>query len=138
MLEALICATLIFSDGDSGRCVTADGERHRVRLHGVDAAEVSPYSRCRTQPTIWACRAENRRYGPIAARLARSLAADGARCQVIDKDRYQRLVVTCRVDGRDLGETLVRAGVVIADPTYGRHLRSIEAEARREGRGMWE
>lgn len=25
----LICATLVMSDGDSGRCRTADGETHR-------------------------------------------------------------------------------------------------------------
>lgn len=37
----MICATLALSDGDSGRCVTADGERHRVRLAGMDAGEVA-------------------------------------------------------------------------------------------------
>lgn len=41
----LICATLLMSDGDSGRCVTADGERHRVRLAGIDAGEVAPFTR---------------------------------------------------------------------------------------------
>lgn len=132
MIELLICATLTLSDGDSGSC---DGQR--VRLHGIDAAEVAPYSRCRTQPTIWACRPENRQYGPIAARRARTLAANGARCEVVDTDRYQRVVVTCRVNGRDLGETLVREGLAIADPTYGRQYRAAEARARREGRGVW-
>lgn len=132
MIEILICATLSMSDGDSGRC----GDK-RIRLHGIDAAEVSPFTRCRAQPTIWACRPENRQYGPIAARRARELANGGTRCHVIDTDRYQRIVATCRVNGRDLGETLVREGLAIADPTYGRQYRAAEARARREGRGVW-
>lgn len=46
----LICVTLAMSDGDSGRCLTADGARHRVRLAGIDAGEVAPFTRCRQRP----------------------------------------------------------------------------------------
>ena len=132
MIELLICATLSMSDGDSGRC---DGRR--VRIHGIDAAEVAPYTRCRTQPTIWACAPANRAFAIASRDRARQLVRGGASCQAVDTDRYQRVVVRCRVNGRDLGETLVREGMAVADPRYGREYRRAEARARREGRGVW-
>jgi endonuclease YncB( thermonuclease family) len=46
----LICAILIMSDGDSGRCSTADGGSHRVRLQGIDAVEVRPFSAPSSRP----------------------------------------------------------------------------------------
>lgn len=133
----LICTVLSFSDGDSGRCHTADGQRHRFRLHGVDAAEVAPYTRCRRQPTIWACLPDNRRHAAPAETRARALTRNGARCEVVDTDRYDRLVVRCTVNGRDLGGQLVAEGMVIADLTYGRDYRDEEAGARRARRGIW-
>lgn len=137
MIELLICTTLLMSDADSGMCTTPDGERHRIRLSGVDAPEVSPFTRCRQQPDIWACSPEARPWGPVATERARALASNGARCEVRDTDRYGRLVVTCTVDGMDLGRILVREGVAIADPTYGAAYRADEAEARRRRVGVW-
>lgn len=87
----LICVTLEMSDGDSGRCVTADGERHRVRLAGIDAGEVAPFTRCRQRPNVWACSPEAKASGPAATARARQLAANGARCTVQSRDRYQRI-----------------------------------------------
>ena len=68
----LICAVLSWSDGDSGRC---DGLR--FRLHGIDASEGPPLTRCRAQPTIWACRPENRRHAAPAEARARQLTRYG-------------------------------------------------------------
>lgn len=115
----LICAALVWSDGDSGHCSTPDGERHRIRLSGIDAPEVQPFTRCRQQPDIWACSPEARPWGPVATARARDLTRDGATCDVRDTDRYGRIVVTCTVNGMDLGRILVREGVAIADPRYG-------------------
>lgn len=137
MIELLICTVLAPSDGDSGRCVTPDGERHRIRLSGVDAPETGPRTRCRQQPTIWAC-TTSREWGDRAAARARQLASNGARCEVSDRDRYGRIVATCRVNGVDLGSVLVREGLAIADPRYGAAYRQDEAQARRQRRGVWE
>jgi len=133
----LICATLTMSDGDSGRCVTADGERHRVRLAGIDAGEVAPFTRCRQRPNVWACSPEAKASGPTATARARQLTANGARCTVQSRDRYQRIVATCTVNGRDLGATLVREGLAISETNYGDPYRQQENEARERGRGMW-
>lgn len=134
----LICATLAMSDGDSGRCHTADGERHRVRLAGIDAGEVAPFTRCRQRPNVWACSAQARATADRATERARQLAANGARCTVQSRDRYQRIVATCTVNGRDLGAILVREGLAISETNYGDPYRQQESEARERGRGMWE
>lgn len=133
----LICATLAMSDGDSGRCHTADGQNHRVRLAGIDAGEVAPYTRCRQRPNVWACSADARTTADRARTRARQLAANGARCTVTDTDRYRRLVVRCTVNGRDLGGILVREGLAISETNFGDPYRREEGEARQQGRGIW-
>ncbi|HBV13392.1 MAG TPA: hypothetical protein DEB60_09750 [Brevundimonas sp.] len=134
----LICATLAMSDGDSGRCHTADGERHRVRLAGIDAGEVAPFTRCRQRPDVWACSPTARSTAGRATERARQLAPGGARCTVQNRDRYQRIVATCTVNGRDLGSILVREGLAISETNYGDPYRRQENEARERGRGVWQ
>ncbi|QQQ19813.1 thermonuclease family protein [Brevundimonas vitis] len=133
----LICATLLMSDGDSGRCITADGEQHRIRLQGIDAGEVSPFTRCRQQPGIWACSDVARRWAPAARERARALAADGASCTEVDRDRYGRIVAVCTVGGRDMGETLVREGLAISDPIHRNTYGDEQRDAQRASRGVW-
>lgn len=133
----LICTAMLMSDGDSGRCVTADGERHRVRLAGIDAGEVSPFTRCRQRPNVWACSTVARTTAAQATSRARQLTANGARCTLTDRDRYQRNVAVCTVNGRDLGGILVREGLAISEPNYGDPYRAEEQEAQRDQRGVW-
>lgn len=132
MLEILVCASLLMSDGDSGRC---DGQR--VRMSGIDAPEVAPFTRCRQRPQEWACRADVRFFGPIARDRARALTSAGARCEVVDRDQYRRLVVRCVVNGRDLGGVLVREGLAISMPEYGDLYADEQRAARRDRRGVW-
>ena len=134
----LICAVFLFSDGDSGRCVTDDGVRHRVRLAGIDAGEVAPFTRCRQSPSVWACSPAARSTAGAAKARARQLAANGARCTLTDTDRYRRNVAVCTVSGRDLGLILVREGLAISETNYGDPYRSQEREARQQGRGIWQ
>ena len=134
----LICVTLAMSDGDSGRCVTSDGERHRVRLAGIDAGEVAPFTRCRQRPNVWACSPVARASSDRATQRARRLTVNGARCTVTSTDRYRRNVAVCTVNGRDLGRTLVREGLAISETNFGDPYRREEDQARRERRGVWE
>lgn len=134
----LICATLVMSDGDSGRCVTADGERHRVRLAGIDAGEVAPYTRCRQSPNVWACSSAARTTADRAKARAVQLTANGTRCTITDTDRYRRNVARCTVNGRDLGAILVREGLAISETNYGDPYRREERQAREHGRGIWQ
>lgn len=134
----LICATLVMSDGDSGRCRTADGQSHRVRLAGIDAGEVAPFTRCRQRPNVWACSPPARSTADRARARARQLAANGARCTVTDNDRYRRMVARCAVNGRDLGAILVSEGLAISETNYGDPYRREERAAREQGRGIWQ
>lgn len=133
----LICASLLMSDGDSGRCVTADGERHRVRLAGIDAGEVRPFTRCRQSPGAWACSPVARATAAQAQVRARALTAAGAQCSVVDRDRYRRAVVVCFSNRRDVGRHLVREGLAISETNYGDPYRREEDAARRERLGIW-
>jgi endonuclease YncB( thermonuclease family) len=134
----LVCATLLMSDGDSGRCVTEDGVRHRVRLAGIDAGEVAPFTRCRQRPGIWACSPEARASSLRATVRARELAADGAMCAEVDIDRYGRSVVMCYVQEGDLGGLLVSEGLAISDPAYEPPYTEEQDRAKRERRGIWQ
>ena len=134
----LICATLLMSDGDSGRCVTDDGARHRVRLAGIDAGEVAPFTRCRQRPDVWACSPAARTTAGRAKARAVQLAASGARCTITDTDRYRRNVAVCTVNGRDLGSILVREGLAISETNYGDPYRREERQAQEQGRGIWQ
>ena len=133
----LMCATLTMSDGDSGRCVTADGRSHRIRLSGIDAGEVRPFTRCRQSPGVWACSPVARATAAQAQVRARALTASGAQCSVVDRDRYQRAVVVCFANRRDIGRQLVREGLAISEPNYGDPYRREEDAARRERLGIW-
>lgn len=133
----ILCATLAMSDGDSGRCRTANGDSHRIRLQGIDAGEVRPFTRCRQSPNVWACSQAARDFGEASRVRARQLAVSGARCTVVDTDRYRRNVAVCTVNGRDLGATLVREGLAISETNYGDRYRREEDEARRARRGIW-
>ncbi|GLK49516.1 hypothetical protein GCM10017620_24890 [Brevundimonas intermedia] len=137
LTTVLICVTLAMSDGDSGRCHTADGESHRIRLQGIDAGEVAPFTRCRQRPGVWACSPVARSLAGTATVRARQLASAGARCTIADTDRYQRSVAVCTVDGRDLGGLLVREGLAISETNYGDPYRREETEARSARRGLW-
>lgn len=133
----LICAKFLASDGDSGRCITADGVSHRVRLAGVDAGEVAPFTRRRRSPTVWACSDLARATATQAQARARRLASNGARCTITDTDRYRRNVAVCTVNGRDLERILVSEGLASPRPTTPIHMaqRKTRPVAREEGFG---
>jgi endonuclease YncB( thermonuclease family) len=107
-------------DGDT---LTAAGQR--VRLLGLDAPEIG--QRCAREGGDYACGA--------AARDALRQMVAGRRVECVGwrRDRYNRLLATCRVDGRDLNAALVRQGWAIA---YG-DFDAEERDARRERRGVW-
>lgn len=133
----LICVTLAMHDGDSGRCHTADGRNIPVRLQGIDTGETAPFTRCRQRPNVWACSPIARQTGGEARTRARQLAANGARCTDTGQRTWDRWVVVCTVNGRDLGGTLVREGLAISETNFGDPYRREERQARAERRGIW-
>jgi endonuclease YncB( thermonuclease family) len=101
----------------------------KVRLFGMDAPEAR--QQCQTaagQP--WAC-------GTAATARLRQLASGQVSCRALDTDRYGRTVARCRALGRDLAADMVAEGVAFAYARYSQDYVALEAQARRERRGLW-
>lgn len=100
--------------------------QERIRLFGIDAPELEQL--CSDQP---------------CGRLARDRAVVivGSRqvtCAGNSRDRYRRLIATCRINGRDLGRQLVAEGWAMAYVRYSRRYLGEETRARGARRGIWQ
>ena len=91
------------------------------RLHGIDAPEMKQW--CGDYAA-----------GVIAAGALVKLIQGGkaVACEHRDTDRYGRTVAICRIDGRDLGETMVRLGMAWAFVPYSRDYVVDEENERAE------
>ncbi len=115
------------------RVIDADtfdiGAGANVRLLGIDAAE--------GDQTCTDVRGATLACGAMATASVRHLfEGRTARCAVQERDRYDRFLAVCEVDGRVVNAGLVRLGlarVYRGGATYAAE----EAGARREGRGLW-
>jgi endonuclease YncB( thermonuclease family) len=120
----------------SGRVRVLDGDSielagEQIRLFGIDAPEGRQVCRDGAGRPY--------RCGHVAARaLAAATAGRVVACTRIEHDRYDRQVALCAADGRDLGETMVRAGHAVELPEYshGRYAAA-ERDARNARRGVW-
>jgi len=107
-------------DGDSLRL---NGEE--LRLKGMDAPEYA--QTCRRGTAAIACGKE------AAAALRRIVARAPLTCVGHERDRYGRLLATCRSLGADVAAMMVRSGMAVA---FGDYLVE-EAEARNAMAGLW-
>lgn len=126
------------SDTITGRASVIDGDTieiagKRLRLHGVDAPE--SWQKCSDGD------GGTYRCGKMAATaLDRFLAASRpVRCDVIERDRYQRLVGVCfRADGREVNRWLVESGNALDWVRYSHGAYAdVERVARSSGIGIW-
>ncbi|MDE8650553.1 thermonuclease family protein [Novosphingobium album (ex Liu et al. 2023)] len=94
----------------TGRALDGDTVAADFRLLGVDAFE-SPQL-CQRAGSCWSC-------GKAAQDLAaRALREGPAEIRLTSRLSYGRPVATITVNGEDLGERLVRAGLAIPRPQY--------------------
>ncbi len=112
-------------DGD-----TLDLTGLAVRLLGIDAPEHA--QTCRRANQNWACGKD------AAAKLATLTAGKTVRCEQQSTDSYGRIVARCFVDGRDLGQDLVDAGLAVALPDFSDRYIAAEARARTGHVGIWD
>lgn len=112
-------------DGD-----TIDIAGHRIRLEGIDAPEKA--QRCPAdEGRTWDC-------GEAATRRLSSLIAGrDVTCQVVEKDRYDRLIASCHAGQTDLNRMMVVTGSAWAFVKYSNRYTAEEARARASGAGIW-
>lgn len=115
----------------SGRAHPIDGDSlrvggHEVRLKGIDAPEGR--QTCRRNGAPWRC--------GDAARdaLSRMTGGETVACDVSERDRFGRLLATCRVADRNLNADMVAAGMAVA---YGGYERE-QAAAKSARQGIWD
>jgi endonuclease YncB( thermonuclease family) len=103
----------------------------RVRLWGVDAPE--------GRQVCQDAAGQNFRCGDVARdRLVSLIGGRPVDCRLKDRDTYGRMVAQCSVDGRDLGEAMVRAGWAVEYRQFSRGTyAAAEVEARTAKRGLW-
>jgi endonuclease YncB( thermonuclease family) len=121
---------------ESGRFAAIDGDSLRkgeqeYRLHGIDAPELHQ-----------SCTGKDGKPFPCgrAARdhlrgLVRNQTLD---CDILEADRYGRLVAECRAGALDINREMVRSGWAIAYRRHGTAHADAETAAREAGRGIWQ
>ncbi len=120
-------ASIDVADGDSFRM---KGERYR--LQDIDAPEL--HQNCKDSAgRDWSCGRRAR------DELRRLLNQGSVSCRIVTRDRFGRIIATCSVSGRDIGEMMIRNGWATAYKGRGFSSRyvSAENEARAAKRGMW-
>ena len=132
----LILVSPAFADGLMGQASVIDAdtiEIHgaRVRFFGVDAPESDQL--CRSKAN------ENYRCGQKASNaLFDFIYRRKVDCIEVDRDRYNRAVAVCTVDGIDLAELLVKNGLALDWPIYSkRAYEAAQSDARRDHLGIW-
>lgn len=127
------CARILFEPSGrevSGRAFALDGDtirigENRIRLKGIDAPELNQSCMRNGTPILCGEKARDTLLGMILNRHVE--------CRVSGRDRYQRLLARCFVDGEDIGARMVSDGLAVA---YGDY-RILETKARLQGKGIW-
>lgn len=137
LITFLIClSSSLNAENLFGRVSVIDGdtlEMHgeRIRLHGIDAPENG--QSCEDSKGIMF------RCGQISAnKLAGYIASQTVRCELIDTDRYGRLVAVCFVGNIDISSMLVREGWALAYRRYSSDYIDVEKSARQANLGLWQ
>jgi len=111
-------------DGD-----TIEVQGQRIRLHGIDAPEGRQL--CFDDSEPWLC-------GTDATNALRNwIGHRQVTCEELDRDRYERIIAKCVVDGEDLGEWMVLRGWAVAYVYYSYEYTRAEAIAKSRERGIW-
>lgn len=115
------------SDGDSVRSGPL-----KIRLHGVDAPEIQQVCRD-ANGAEWSC-------GKIAKDALESLIAEAPslRCDLLDMDRYGRLVMRCFAGDIDIAKAMVANGMALAYRAYSSEYVAFENAAQANQRGLWQ
>ena len=119
-----LCGTVVkVSDGDTITVLDASKMQHKIRLQGIDAPE------------------KKQAFGNTSRKFLAGLVANReVRVTWSKRDRYQRILGTVFVDGKDANLEMLKAGMAWhykkydSTPAYAQ----AESEARDARRGLWQ
>jgi endonuclease YncB( thermonuclease family) len=112
-------------DGD-----TIDIDGTRIRLHGIDAPELSQWCGRNGAP-VYPCGEDAK------AALERIIGGAKVACEPRDHDRYGRTIGACVAHGLDVGREMVRQGWAVAYTRYSLAYVADEVAARAAKRALW-
>ncbi len=134
-LEGTITAV---SDGDTVKLETADGTRLRIRLYGIDAPETEKINRRTGRISK-----PGQPYGEESKKaLEKMIYGERVRVDIIDVDRYRRMVSIIWLSGKNVNLEMLKLGMAEAYRQYLREpyrLQFIEAERKAKDvrLGIW-
>lgn len=110
------------SDGDTLTALDEANQKHKVRLHGIDAPEIGQPFGTKSRDAL----------GKLTVRQTATLHLHG-------RDRYGRDLARVEVDGVDVNVELVKDGLAWHYVRYDKspELANAEREAREAKRGVW-
>ena len=146
LLALIFCLVVISTVADArtrrprdivtGPAIAKDGDDiivkgRQLRLDGIDAPEGK--QRCELNCKPWDCGADAKRA------LDDYLRDRIVTCTIIRPHFPGRSFATCEVDGKDLGEWIVRQGWALDHEKYSkRRYKPAEEEAKTAKRGIWQ
>lgn len=125
----IVTGTARVVDGD-----TIDIDGKRIRLEGIDAPEAAQTCTGRYAGGIfgeWRCGVA------ASAALVRLTRSKTVTCEARETDKYNRLIATCFVNGRNINRAMVRRGHAWAFVKYSDTYTDEERQARLEKTGLW-
>lgn len=126
------------SDGDTFKLITADGTKLKVRTAFYDALETPKIDR-RTGKV----KKPGQPFGEeVANAFRRKVEGKKVRVDIIDIDRYKRMVGIVWLNGRNINLEMVREGWAqcyrqYLRPPYTHQFIQAEEMAKKERRGIW-
>ena len=121
--SVLVGRVVKVSDGDTITILDSSKTQHKIRLHGIDAPE------------------KKQAFGNASRKFLAGLVANReVRVAWSKRDRYQRILGTVFVDGKDANLEMLKAGMAWhykkydSTPAYAQ----AESEARTAKRGLWQ
>ena len=136
LVLALSAVSACTMDGYTGPVQFLDGDTVRVSgyrflLYGIDAPELGQQCRDRKSGRIWPC-------GNTAANLLQSrLGGKEVTCFPTNTGLGGPIAARCYLGEIDLARYLVEEGIALAERGYTDIYVEAEAQARREGQGLW-
>ena len=104
----------------------------KLRLHGIDAPE--------REQICTNAKGKNYACGKRATDWLRQNVKTGdyLSFDLLDVDKYRRLIVRCFKSGKDINQAMVRTGWAVAYTRYSDDCLNAETEAKSEHNGLWQ